>query len=62
MLTLPGLDAHTVAVVRTRALGDPDVAPPGEDVPEAWRPWRSYGVRHLRAEQEDAAAARGEGR
>ncbi|MEV6530395.1 AlkA N-terminal domain-containing protein [Streptomyces sp. NPDC051639] len=62
MLALQGMDAHTVAVVRTRALGDPDVAPPGEDVPEAWRPWRSYGVRHLRAEQEDAAAARGEGR
>ncbi|MHA5054966.1 bifunctional transcriptional activator/DNA repair enzyme AdaA [Streptomyces sp. SD15] len=49
---LPGLDAHTVAVIRTRALGDPDVAPPGEDVPDAWRPWRSYAVQHLRREEE----------
>lgn len=55
MRTLPGLDAETVAVVRTRALGDPDVAPPGEKVPDAWRPWRSYGVQHLRAERESAA-------
>ncbi|MFE1443725.1 DNA-3-methyladenine glycosylase 2 family protein [Streptomyces sp. NPDC058739] len=45
---LPGMDAAVIAAVRTRALGDPDVAPPGEDVPDAWRPWRSYAVRHLR--------------
>lgn len=45
---LPGLDAHTVAAIRTRALGDPDVAPPGEVVPDAWRPWRSYALQHLR--------------
>ncbi|MET9730760.1 AlkA N-terminal domain-containing protein [Streptomyces sp. NPDC006458] len=45
---LPGMAPAVVAVVRTRALGDPDVAPPGEDVPDAWRPWRSYAVRHLR--------------
>ncbi|MBQ1093832.1 DNA-3-methyladenine glycosylase 2 family protein [Streptomyces sp. B93] len=45
---LPGLDGTTVAAIRTRALGDPDVAPPGADIPEGWRPWRSYGVRHLR--------------
>ncbi|MET9126625.1 AlkA N-terminal domain-containing protein [Streptomyces sp. NPDC004528] len=50
---LPGLDAHTVAVIRTRALGDPDVAPPGETIPEAWRPWRSYAVRHLRAMEQE---------
>ncbi|MGW0187807.1 bifunctional transcriptional activator/DNA repair enzyme AdaA [Streptomyces sp. NPDC003362] len=49
LLALPGLDAATVAVIRTRALGDPDVAPPGADVPDTWRPWRSYAVRHLRA-------------
>ncbi|MGC9541371.1 AlkA N-terminal domain-containing protein [Streptomyces sp. UG1] len=49
LLRLPGLDARTVAVIRTRALGDPDVAPPGVDAPESWRPWRSYAVRHLRA-------------
>ncbi|MFG3246515.1 DNA-3-methyladenine glycosylase 2 family protein [Streptomyces sp. NPDC048187] len=49
LLTVPGLDARTVAVVRTRALGDPDVAPPGPTVPDAWRPWRSYALNHLRA-------------
>ncbi|WP_206313236.1 DNA-3-methyladenine glycosylase 2 family protein [Streptomyces sp. JB150] len=49
LLALPGLDAATVAVIRTRALGDPDVAPPGADIPDTWRPWRSYAVRHLRA-------------
>ncbi|MER7572373.1 AlkA N-terminal domain-containing protein [Streptomyces sp. NPDC126514] len=49
LLALPGLDARTVAVVRTRALGDPDVAPPGADVPDSWRPWRSYAWQHLRA-------------
>ncbi|NEA67383.1 DNA-3-methyladenine glycosylase 2 family protein [Streptomyces sp. SID12488] len=44
---LPGLDASTVAVIRARALGDPDVAPPGVDVPGTWRPWRSYALHHL---------------
>lgn len=48
LLALPGMDATTVAVIRTRALGDPDVAPPGVDIPDAWRPWRSYAVQHLR--------------
>ncbi|MFE4667988.1 DNA-3-methyladenine glycosylase 2 family protein [Streptomyces sp. NPDC056716] len=45
---LPGLDAAVIAAIRTRALGDPDVAPPGADTPDSWRPWRSYAVRHLR--------------
>ncbi|CAL9631290.1 putative bifunctional transcriptional activator_DNA repair enzyme AlkA [Streptomyces sp. enrichment culture] len=49
LLAVPGLDARTVAVVRTRALGDPDVAPPGAAVPDTWRPWRSYALNHLRA-------------
>ncbi|MFC9464226.1 DNA-3-methyladenine glycosylase 2 family protein [Streptomyces coelicoflavus] len=49
LLAVPGLDARTVAVVRTRALGDPDVAPPGTAVPDTWRPWRSYALNHLRA-------------
>jgi AraC family transcriptional regulator of adaptative response / DNA-3-methyladenine glycosylase II len=49
LLALPGLDPATVAAVRTRALGDPDVAPPGTDVPDTWRPWRSYALNHLRA-------------
>ncbi|WP_199273122.1 DNA-3-methyladenine glycosylase 2 family protein [Streptomyces broussonetiae] len=45
---LPGLDPAAVATVRVRALGDPDVVPPGTEVPDAWRPWRSYAVQHLR--------------
>ncbi|MGW5653425.1 bifunctional transcriptional activator/DNA repair enzyme AdaA [Streptomyces humi] len=47
---LPGMPPAAVAVIRVRALGDPDVAPPDLDVPDAWRPWRSYAVRHLLAE------------
>lgn len=49
LLAVPGLDARTAAVVRTRALGDPDVAPPDFAVPDTWRPWRSYALNHLRA-------------
>ncbi|WP_210582724.1 DNA-3-methyladenine glycosylase 2 family protein [Streptomyces sp. GESEQ-4] len=49
LLALPGMDARTVAIIRTRALGDPDVAVPGTDVPDSWRPWRSYALQHLRA-------------
>ncbi|GAB2859557.1 AlkA N-terminal domain-containing protein [Streptomyces deserti] len=49
LLAVPGLDARTVAEIRSRALGDPDVAPPGADVPDSWRPWRSYALHHLRA-------------
>ncbi|MFF7903405.1 AlkA N-terminal domain-containing protein [Streptomyces sp. NPDC088817] len=52
LLALPGLDPATAAVIRTRALGDPDVAPPGADTPESWRPWRSYALRHLCAAEE----------
>ncbi|WP_200301778.1 AlkA N-terminal domain-containing protein [Streptomyces adelaidensis] len=48
LLALPGMDTRTVAAIRTRALGDPDVAPPDEAVPDAWRPWRSYALQHLR--------------
>ncbi|WP_432156312.1 bifunctional transcriptional activator/DNA repair enzyme AdaA [Streptomyces sp. bgisy153] len=49
LLALPGLDGRTVAAIRARALGDPDVAPPGTDVPDSWRPWRTYALHHLRA-------------
>ncbi|WP_155053650.1 DNA-3-methyladenine glycosylase 2 family protein [Streptomyces blattellae] len=49
LLALPGMDARTVAIIRTRALGDPDVAVPGTDVSDSWRPWRSYALQHLRA-------------
>ncbi|WP_316753242.1 DNA-3-methyladenine glycosylase 2 family protein [Streptomyces herbicida] len=52
LLALPGMDPAVVAAVRVRALGDPDVAPPGEDVPDGWRPWRSYAVQHLCVEKE----------
>ena len=50
LMALPGMDPRTVAVIRARALGDPDVAPPGEHVPGGWRPWGSYALRHLEAE------------
>ncbi|MDN0200615.1 DNA-3-methyladenine glycosylase 2 family protein [Streptomyces sp. S.PNR 29] len=49
LLALPGLHARTAAVVRIRALGDPDVALPGTALPDTWRPWRSYALHHLRA-------------
>ncbi|MFB6960150.1 AlkA N-terminal domain-containing protein [Streptomyces sp. NPDC056309] len=52
LLALPGLEPATAAAIRTRALGDPDVAPPGADTPESWRPWRSYALWHLRAAEE----------
>ncbi|MGW3444917.1 DNA-3-methyladenine glycosylase 2 family protein [Streptomyces sp. NPDC001076] len=48
--SLPGMDPAIVATIRARALADPDVALPGLpglDVPDEWRPWRSYAVRHL---------------
>ncbi len=49
LAAVPGLDDRTIAAIRTRALGDPDAAPPGPDVPDSWRPWRSYALNHLRA-------------
>ncbi|MGC0328807.1 AraC family transcriptional regulator of adaptative response / DNA-3-methyladenine glycosylase II [Streptomyces sp. SAI-170] len=52
LLALPEADPVTVAAIRTRALGDPDVAPPGVDVPDTLRPWRSYAVRHLRTAED----------
>ncbi|MFF1376313.1 DNA-3-methyladenine glycosylase 2 family protein [Streptomyces sp. NPDC058308] len=49
LLALPGMEARTAALIRMRALGDPDVDLPGEPEPavDAWRPWRSYALRHL---------------
>ncbi|MEV1024799.1 Ada metal-binding domain-containing protein [Streptomyces sp. NPDC050264] len=45
---LPGMDARSAALIRLRALGDPDVAVPGDGVAgDAWRPWRSYARQHL---------------
>ncbi|MEU6391117.1 AlkA N-terminal domain-containing protein [Streptomyces sp. NPDC046939] len=47
--SLPGMDARTAALIRLRALGDPDVAVPGDAIAaaDAWRPWRSYARAHL---------------
>ncbi|WEH37690.1 AlkA N-terminal domain-containing protein [Streptomyces sp. AM 4-1-1] len=47
LLRLPGIGPRAAALIRMRALGDPDVDP--DDIPGAgaWRPWRSYAVRHL---------------
>ncbi|MFJ8669375.1 DNA-3-methyladenine glycosylase 2 family protein [Streptomyces sp. NPDC093600] len=52
---VPGVTPTAAALIRMRALGDPDVFPDGDPdvfpdgVPdaEAWRPWRSYALRHL---------------
>ncbi|MFD9796231.1 bifunctional transcriptional activator/DNA repair enzyme AdaA [Streptomyces sp. NPDC059070] len=49
LAALPGLSAETVAVIRTRSLGEPDVGFPGSGDDGAHRPWRSYAHRHLRA-------------
>ncbi|MFZ3567418.1 bifunctional transcriptional activator/DNA repair enzyme AdaA [Streptomyces sp. BH097] len=45
---VPGMSPRTAALIRLRALGDPDVGVP-EDSPtdDAWRPWRSYARQHL---------------
>ncbi|MGR8007399.1 DNA-3-methyladenine glycosylase 2 family protein [Streptomyces hypolithicus] len=45
LLALPGVTARTAALIRMRALGDPDVAPDADA--EGTRPWRSYAARHL---------------
>ena len=63
LLGLRGIGPWTAGYVRMRALGDPDVFPPGDagvrhavhalagpgpaPNPSAWRPWRSYAVHHL---------------
>ncbi|MFE9254372.1 DNA-3-methyladenine glycosylase 2 family protein [Streptomyces sp. NPDC006879] len=45
--TLPGMTARTAALIRMRALADPDVAVGDENDVPAWRPWRSYAQHHL---------------
>lgn len=47
LLGLPEIGPGGAALIRMRALGDPDVDPYGTPGAEAWRPWRSYAVRHL---------------
>ncbi|GAA2738150.1 AlkA N-terminal domain-containing protein [Actinocorallia aurantiaca] len=58
LLSLAGIGPWTAAYIRMRALGDPDVLPPGDVAlnralaragrpdPAAWAPWRSYAT-HL---------------
>jgi AraC family transcriptional regulator of adaptative response / DNA-3-methyladenine glycosylase II len=54
LLAVPGIAPRTAALIRVRALGDPDVFWPLPGVGRAtprisarWRPWRSYGTHHL---------------
>ncbi|POX37307.1 AraC family transcriptional regulator [Streptomyces sp. Ru73] len=58
LAALPGVGPAAAAVIRRRALGDPDVGPPDAG-PEAERrrPWRSYALQHLRHAGRTAAAA-----
>ncbi|MET8677893.1 AlkA N-terminal domain-containing protein [Streptomyces sp. NPDC004647] len=46
---LPGIGPSAAALIRMRALGDPDVFPPGPhaSAAESRRPWRSYAWHHL---------------
>lgn len=54
LLSVGGVTPRTAALIRMRALGDPDIWPPSaggpaaEEETEAWRPWRSYAARQLR--------------
>ncbi|UUN31482.1 DNA-3-methyladenine glycosylase 2 family protein [Streptomyces sp. FIT100] len=58
LLAVPGVSPRTAALIRMRALGDPDVALPGDPATETWRPWRSYATRYLEsARLPDQAAA-----
>ncbi|MBK6045039.1 helix-turn-helix domain-containing protein [Streptomyces sp. MBT55] len=57
LLTLPGISRSTAALIRIRALGDPDVDLYGTPGAERWRPWRSYAVRHRETERVAVAAA-----
>ncbi|MFD1830892.1 AlkA N-terminal domain-containing protein [Streptomyces desertarenae] len=61
LLALRGIGPWTAGYIRMRALGDPDVFPPGDagarhglerigagtEHAEGWRPWRSYALHHL---------------
>ncbi|WP_406349448.1 helix-turn-helix domain-containing protein [Streptomyces sp. NBC_00144] len=51
LLALPGMTPRAAALIRMRALGDPDVALAGEPGAEIWRPWRSYALRHIWLDQ-----------
>ncbi|MBB4984894.1 MULTISPECIES: DNA-3-methyladenine glycosylase 2 family protein [Streptomyces] len=47
LLAVPGVTPEAAALIRMRALGDPDVAPEGAPEAEVWRPWGSYAARYL---------------
>ncbi|MFC9395348.1 DNA-3-methyladenine glycosylase 2 family protein [Streptomyces sp. NPDC057027] len=47
LLAVPGVTPEAAALIRMRALGDPDVAPAGAPEAEEWRPWGSYAARYL---------------
>ncbi|RFU85012.1 helix-turn-helix domain-containing protein [Streptomyces triticagri] len=57
LLTVPGVRPADAALIRRRALGDPDVAVPREPADDAWRPWRSYAAQHLTAAHRNAHGA-----
>lgn len=61
LATLPGVDRQTAALIRMRALGDPDVDPYGTPGAERWRPWRSYAVRHRETAVREAGPRAGHG-
>lgn len=52
LLALPGMTPPAAALIRMRALGDPDVTLAGEPGSEMWRPWRSYALRHIWLDQQ----------
>ncbi|WP_329180946.1 DNA-3-methyladenine glycosylase 2 family protein [Streptomyces sp. NBC_01477] len=48
LVALPGVGVRTAAVIRMRALGDPDVLLlPGSAPAARWRPWRTYATHHV---------------
>ncbi|WP_435058910.1 bifunctional transcriptional activator/DNA repair enzyme AdaA [Streptomyces sp. bgisy060] len=50
LATVPGVTAGNVALIRMRALGDPDVPLVAGAGGEECRPWRSYAARYLGAD------------
>ncbi|MFB7514688.1 AlkA N-terminal domain-containing protein [Streptomyces sp. NPDC056144] len=42
LLAVPGMTPEAAALIRARALGDPDVPPTDGPDADEWRPWRSY--------------------
>ena len=58
---LPGMDEELVSTLAARALGWPDAFPSSDHRAaraERWRPWRAYGLMHLRMEEGRLAGRR----